>query len=58
MFGSGGWFVTELDFPVLSWLYQTLFGEPLTILGQSHGTCTGQGEAYSENNSYLLPPSV
>lgn len=33
-------------------------GEPLTILGQSHGTCTGQGEAYSENNSYLLPPSV
>jgi uncharacterized membrane protein len=33
-------------------------GEPLTILGQPHGTCSGQGKPYSENNSYLLPPSV
>jgi hypothetical protein len=32
MFGAGGFLTTELDIPVLSWLYQRLFGEPLTIL--------------------------
>jgi hypothetical protein len=32
MFGPDGWLVTTLDFPVLSWLFQTLFGKPLTIL--------------------------
>ena len=32
MFGAGGFLTTELDIPVLSWLYQLLFGEPLTIL--------------------------
>jgi hypothetical protein len=29
---SGGILTEPLDFPVLSWLYQLLFGEPLTIL--------------------------
>ena len=24
-------------------------GEILTIIGQSHGTCTGQGKPYTEN---------
>jgi uncharacterized membrane protein len=33
-------------------------GEPLTILGQSHGTCTGQGAPYSEKNAYMPRPSV
>jgi uncharacterized membrane protein len=32
--------------------------EILTILGQPNGTCTGQGRLYSENNSYLMPPTV
>ena len=33
-------------------------GEPLTILGQPNGTCTGQGAPYAEKNSYMMPPSV
>jgi uncharacterized membrane protein len=33
-------------------------GEPLTILGQSAGTCTGTGMRYVEKNSYLMPPTV
>ena len=33
-------------------------GEPLTILGQPVGTCTGQGMEYAEKNSYLMPPTV
>lgn len=33
-------------------------GEPLTILGQSAGTCAGEGIRYSEKNSYLMPPTV
>jgi len=32
MFGDGGFLTAELNIPVLSWLYQLLFGEPLTIL--------------------------
>ena len=32
MFGGNGLLVAPLDIPVLSWLYQLLFGEPLTIL--------------------------
>jgi uncharacterized membrane protein len=34
-------------------------GEPLTILGQPSGSCLGnEGQPYSENNSYLMPPTV
>jgi uncharacterized membrane protein len=33
-------------------------GEPLTILGQSAGTCAGTGMRYAEKNSYLMPPTV
>jgi uncharacterized membrane protein len=33
-------------------------GEPLTILGQSAGTCAGAGMRYAEKNSYLMPPTV
>ena len=32
-------------------------GELPTILGQSNGSCTGQGRPYSENNSYLAAPN-
>ena len=33
-------------------------GEVLTIIGQPHGTCTGQGKRYDEANSYKMPPTA
>jgi hypothetical protein len=32
LFGAGGLLVAPLDIPVLSWLYQTLFGAPLSFV--------------------------